>query len=61
MYHILQCGEEPSAREEINKLDGLPMLLKLLHDGLKGDIELLAASTGAIWKSVVNNKENIRW
>ena len=46
---MLQCAEEEATRSLVRKYDGLAPLTKLLKSAL-GNMELLVAVTGAVWK-----------
>jgi len=48
-HDVLQCAEEEATRSLVRKYDGLAPLAKLLKSAL-GNMELLVAVTGAVWK-----------
>eukprot|EP00794_Sanderia_malayensis_P017664 gene17664-19424_t len=53
------CGDEELSRDQLRNLDGLELLLSMLHKGMHSDVDMLIAATCAIWKSITNNQDNV--
>ena len=60
-FSVLQCGDEVVSRDQIRELGGLDIMYNLLHRGLDGDVDMLIAATNAVWKSITDNQENVKW